>query len=317
MSLLGLRCGAAIAGVAVVGLAVAGCGSSADTSAAQPTPGGAASVAAIPVVASTDVYGSIAKAVGGDRLEVTSVINSPDADPHEYETTPADAVKVAQAKIVIMNGGGYDDFAARLVDATSAKPAVINAVDVSGLQAQVPAGEEFNEHVWYHLPTIKKVADQLAKDLGTVDSAESSTFASNAAAFNARIDTLIAKLDAVKAQHAGAKVAVTEPVPLYMTEAAGLQNATPAEFSEAIEEGTDPSAAVVNETLGLFSDKTVNLLLANSQTESPATRQVEQAATAAGIPVEGVTETLPVGVDDYVAWQSQQIDTLAKDLGNS
>jgi len=318
MPLLGLRCGAAIAGVAVVGLAVAGCGSSADTSAAPPpTPGSAASVAAIPVVASTNVYGSVAEAVGGDRVEVTSIINSPDADPHEYETTPADAVKAGQAKVVIMNGGGYDDFAAKLVDATSAKPAVINAVDVSGLEAQVPAGEEFNEHVWYHLPTIKKVADQLATNLGAVDSADASTFTANAAAFNAKIDTLIAKLDAVKAQHAGAKVAVTEPVPLYMTEAAGLVNATPEEFSEAIEEGSDPSAAVLNDTLGLFADKTVTVLLANSQTESPATQQVEQAATAAGIPVEGVTETLPAGVDDYVAWQSQQIDTLAKDLGNS
>jgi zinc/manganese transport system substrate-binding protein len=138
---------------------VAGCGSSADTS-APPTPG-SASGAAIPVVASTNVYGSVAEAVGADRVEVTSIINSPDADPHEYETTPADAVKVGQAKVVIMNGGGYDDFAAKLVGTTSVRPAVINAVDVSGLEAQVPAGEEFNEHVWYHLPTIKKVADRL------------------------------------------------------------------------------------------------------------------------------------------------------------
>jgi zinc/manganese transport system substrate-binding protein len=194
---------------------------------------------------------------------------------------------------------------------------VINAVDVSGLQAQVPAGEEFNEHVWYHLPTIKKVADQLATNLAAVDSTDAPTFTANAAAFSAKIDELIAKLDAVKAQHAGTKVAITEPVPLYMTEAAGLLNATPEDFSEAIEEGTDPSAAVLNETLGLFTGKTVKVLLANSQTESPATQQVEQAATTAGIPVEGVTETLPVGVDDYVAWQSQQIDGLAKDLGGA
>ncbi|GAA1206855.1 zinc ABC transporter substrate-binding protein [Pseudonocardia alaniniphila] len=268
------------------------------------------------MVASTNVYGSVAKAVGGDRVAVTSIIDSPDADPHEYETTPADAVKVGEAKVVIMNGGGYDDFAARLVDTASTKPAVINAVDVSGLETQVPAGEEFNEHVWYHLPTIKKVADQLAKDLGAVDSADASTFTANAAAFNAKIDALTAKLDAIKTQHTGDKIAITEPVPLYMTEAAGLQNATPEKFSEAIEEGTDPPAAVLNETLGLFTDKTVKVLLENSQTESPATQQVEQAATAAGIPVEGVTETLPAGVDDYVAWQSQQIDTLAKDLGN-
>ena len=87
---------------------------------------------------------------------------------------------------------------------------------LSGLQSQVPAGQEFNEHVWYSFPTVKKVADTIAVDLGQADPAQAATFTANAQAFDTKIDGLTAKLDAVKAKHAGAQVAITEPVPLYM-----------------------------------------------------------------------------------------------------
>lgn len=119
----------------------------------------------------------------------------------------------------------------------------------------------------------------------------------------------------MKAGHDGQQVAVTEPVPLYLLDAAGLRNATPGEFSEAAEEGTDPPAAVLTETVALFTSKAVKVLVANGQAESASTRQVEQAATTAGIPVVRVTETLPPGVADYVSWQTQQIDALATALG--
>jgi len=124
-------------------------------------------------------------------------------------------------------------------------------------------------------------------------------------------------VDTLKAAHGGEKVAVTESVPLYLLQAAGLQNATPAEFSEAAEQGTDPPAAVLNETLQLFASRTVKALLANTRTAGAATRQVEQAASVAGIPVVTVTETLPASIDDYVTWQSGQIDQLTAALGRA
>jgi zinc/manganese transport system substrate-binding protein len=319
MSLSRIRLGALTAAV-TFSLALAGCGSAAPAGA--PTAAPATAEPAVRVVASTNVYGSIIKSVGGDRVAVTSIIHSPDADPHEYESTPTDAAAVNEAKLVVVNGGGYDDFATKLVDAASAKPTVLNVVDLSGLQAATPAtpaaGEEehggFNEHVWYSLPTVEKLADRLAADLTTADPAGAATYTANATAFKGKIDGLVAKLDAIKAAHAGDKVAVTEPVPLYMIQDAGLQNATPAEFSKAAEEGTDPPAAVLNETLQLFTTKAVKVLLPNGQTESPSTKQVEQAATTAGIPVVPVTETLPAEVDDYVTWQTQQIDQLSAAL---
>ena len=303
-----VRIGALVA----LGLLVAGCGS-----APAPAPATAPSGAATPVrvVASTNVYGSIARAIGGDRVTVKSIIDSPDADPHEYEASPADAAAVGGAAIMVVNGGGYDDFAGKLVEVASAKPQVIDVVALSGLETA--GAEEFNEHVWYSLPTVEKLADRLAADLAAADPAGAAKYTANAAAFKGKVDGLTAKVDAIKAAHTGDKVAITEPVPLYLVQAAGLQNATPPEFSEAVEEGSDPSAAVLNDTLGLFTGKAVKALLANAQTESGSTRQVEQAATAAGIPVVAVTETLPAGVDDYVAWQGGQIDQLFAALGRA
>jgi zinc/manganese transport system substrate-binding protein len=305
------RIGAVVAaGLLAAGPALAGCGSAGPSAAApSPAPSGAVSV-----VTSTDVYGSIARAVGGDRVAVRSIINSPDADPHEYEATPADAAAVADATIMIVNGGGYDDFATTLLHASSAKPQLIDVVALSGLR---PAGaQEFNEHVWYSLPTVEKLAYELAADLAAADRPGAAAYAANATTFATKVNGLIARVDALKAAHGGEKVAVTEPVPLYLVQAAGLQNVTPAAFSEAAEQGTDPPAAVLNETLRLFDSRTVAALLANTQTEGAATRQVEQAAGAAGIPVVALTETLPAGVDDYVTWQSGQIDQLTAALGH-
>lgn len=325
-----------LAVLAAGSLALTGCGQPSAPPAAQPgAPGGDA----ISVVASTNVYGAVASAVGGDRVSVTSIIMSPDADPHEYEATARDAAAVGGAKVLVANGGGYDPFAGKLVEAAATKPVLIDVVAMSGLQPAEAAGEEpadqeqadqehageepaageghaeehgaFNEHVWYHLPTMAKLADTLAAELGKAAPADAATFTTNAGAFKARLDELNGKLTAIRAAHPGDRVAVTEPVPGYLVEAAGLVNATPEEFSEAAEEGNDPPAAVLNETLALFGANPVTALLLNPQAENAATRQLQDAAGAAGVPVVTMTETLPAGASDYVSWMGGQIDQLA------
>jgi zinc/manganese transport system substrate-binding protein len=267
----------------------------------------------IGVVATTDVYGSVATAVGGQHVTVTSIIHSPDADPHEYETTPADAAAVSSAAVLVENGGGYDDFAHKLVAATGSKPAVIDVTTLSGLAT----GREFNEHIFYHLPTMAKLADALAADLSRADPAHQADYQANAHAFQVKLDGLNAKVAAIKNGHAGAHIAVTEPVPLYLTEQAGLTDVTPQPFSHAIEEGTDPPAAVLQQTLALLRGPgKVDALLLNAQTESAATDQVQRAATENGVPVVRMTETLPAGTMDYVTWMGGEIDQLATALGD-
>jgi zinc/manganese transport system substrate-binding protein len=288
-----LRAGAALAAV----LMVAACGS------ASPPPAGPS------IVASTDVYGAVASAVGGDTVQVTSLIRSADADPHEYEPTPADTLAVSRATVFVANGGGYDDFATKLYDAASNKPVSIVVTALSGLETDTP---DFNEHVWYDLPTVKKLADHLATSLGAADQPNANRYLDNAKKFDAQVDGLMAKVAAVKAKHAGVKVAITEPVPGYLLDAAGLVVVTPPEFSEAVEEGTDPPAAVVTANNATFAEAKV--LVENAQTTGPITTQAEQAAAANRVPVVKVTETLPEGVTDYVVWMNGQVDALAAAL---
>ncbi|HYH31857.1 MAG TPA: zinc ABC transporter substrate-binding protein [Pseudonocardia sp.] len=317
---------AAVAALAV--LAVAGCGTGTEEPAAQPT-----GDEPIPVVASTNVYGAVVEAVGGDRVSVESLIDDPGADPHSYESTPADAAAVADARILVANGGGYDDFLTQLAETSGGDATVIEVADVSGLVPEEEHAEEhahdhgagehahehgaFNEHFWYSLPTMQALATRLATDLGTADPAGAAEFTANAEAFNGRVAELLTRAEAIGAAHAGARVAVTEPVPGYLIETAGLTDVTPPAFTEAIEEDTDPPVAVIQETLALFEGDPVRALVVNAQTRTPTTEQVREAAQTAGVPIVEMSETLPEGATDYVSWMGGQIDALADALNET
>ncbi|MDN5857657.1 MAG: zinc ABC transporter substrate-binding protein [Pseudonocardia sp.] len=299
------RTAAAVALGAATALLVAGCGSGAASAPAQ-QPGSGAKV---PIVATTNVYGAIATAVGGDRVSVRSLIDDPAADPHSFEVTPADAADIADARIVIKNGGGYDAFADKLTEGGAGERTVIDVVELSGLK---PAGgKELNEHMWYSLPTMTKLAERLAGELSAADPEGAAAYQAGAAAFVEKIKGLQQRVTTIKDKHAGERIAITEPVPGYLLEAAGLVNATPAEFSEAIEEDIDPPAAVLQEMLALFTGTPVRALILNTQTQTPTTDQVELAAQTAQVPVVGMSETLPAGQADYLAWMGGQIDALA------
>ncbi|MFE1833210.1 metal ABC transporter solute-binding protein, Zn/Mn family [Streptomyces sviceus] len=299
----------------LVGASVAlltGCGSSSDSGSDGGVSGAPAAASKVAVVASTDVYGDIVAHIGGDKVSVTSVISDPDQDPHSYEAGTRNQLALSKAKVVVENGGGYDDFVDRMLRSGGNSSAeVINAVKVSGRTA--PKGGELNEHVWYDFPTVARIADRIAAALGTADPANSAIFTKNADAFKAGLKPLEAKEAQIKKEYGGAAIAITEPVPLYMTGASGLVDKTPAEFSEAVEEGDDVSPKVLRETLALFTGKQVKALVYNAQTSGPQTERSEQAARAAGIPLVPVTETLPNG-KDYLAWMTGNVDALANAL---
>jgi zinc/manganese transport system substrate-binding protein len=299
-----------ITGVSLVLLA--GCGSSSDSGSDAGSSQSPASASAIAVVASTDVYGDIVEQIGGGKVKVTSIISNPDQDPHSYEANTQNQLALSKAKVVIENGGGYDDFVDRMLKSSNSSAEVINAVKVSGKTA--PAGGELNEHVWYDFPTVARLADRIAAALGKADPDEAAAFTKNAEDFKAKLKPLEAKEEQIKTDHGGEEVAITEPVPLYMIEAGGLKDATPEAFSEAIEEGDDVSPRDLQATLALFTGKKVKALVYNAQTSGAQTEKVEQAAKTAGIPVVPVTETLPQG-KDYLGWMTANVDALASALG--
>jgi len=299
----------ALAAVAV--LSVVGCSpSSAGNPSGSPTSSSVASGAGtVNVVASTNVYGDIVKTIGGPAVAVTSIIDRPDKDPHEYEADAQTQLALSKAQLVIENGGGYDDFVDTMLKSVRTKPTVINVADVSGLN-QHPAEGGFNEHLWYDFATVEKLAAQLVTDLSAAAPGQAATFESNAKEFTAKLGQLQRDEAAIKAKHAGEGVAITEPVPLYLLEAVGLVNKTPEAFSEAIEADTDVPPAVLIETEDLFDTKQVKVLAYNQQTTGPQTEAVLAAAERNSIGVVPVTETLPTD-QTYLSWMKANLQALS------
>jgi zinc/manganese transport system substrate-binding protein len=291
---------------AAAALALSGCASASTDGGATDEPTNSSGVR---IVASTNVYGDIAEQIGGDRVSVTSIIDSPDKDPHEYEADARTQLALSKAQLVIENGGGYDDFVDTMLSAADNKIApVLNAADISGYE-QEPAEGEFNEHMWYDFPTVKKLSDELVGQLSAIDPEGAETYEKNAEAFEGQLAALEQQEQDIKASFDTAGAAITEPVPLYLLETAGLVNKTPDAFSEAIEEGTDVPADVLKQTTALFSSGEVKVLVYNEQTEGSQTELVLSAAKDAGVPVVPVTETLPEGTD-YISWMTTNLNAL-------
>jgi zinc/manganese transport system substrate-binding protein len=331
----------AVSGIAVATLVLAGCSA---TPAADDTTDGT-----VAVVASTNVYGDIVEQIGGDLVSVTSLITSAAQDPHSYEASAQDQLAISKAALIIENGGGYDPFIDTLVSASGNVDAeVITASDASGLldeddehaadehsdeehadeAAAEGATEEehseeehsdddghnhiegFNEHIWYSIHGIEHVAEEIAHHLEELDADNAAVYASNLQEFLTQLGDLETQAEELHSSTEGMGVAITEPVPLYLLEEAGLTNQTPDEFSEAIEEGTDVAPVVLQETLALFESDSVQLLAYNEQTAGPETEQVLEAAEAAGVPVVSFTETLPDGAD-YISWMTDNLEAIS------
>lgn len=274
------------AGLAV--MACAACGSSGG--------GAGEDEGALSVVASTNVYGDIATTIGGPAVRVQSIINDPNQDPHAYEADAKTRLALSKADLVIENGGGYDDFVDSMLSSSGNTAPLLNVVDISGKKSA-----DLNEHVWYDLPTMTALVDRIVAELSQLDGDHAATFASNGESLKSELAGLESTAAMIAAANTGVEAAITEPVPLYLLEACGLENKTPAAFSEAVEEDSDVSARDLQAMLQIFDRKSVRLLVYSEQTSSPATEHVLDAAKKAGVATIAVRETLPRG-EHYVAW---------------
>jgi zinc/manganese transport system substrate-binding protein len=283
-------------GLATAALAVSGC---TDNHSGHDHDHGAASV-----VATTDVWGSVASAVAGEHASVKSVETGANADPHSFEATPADVATIADASLVVYNGGGYDHW----VDDVLAGDPEIDAVDAYSLRnAEEPA----NEHVFYDVGVAKAVAAEIAERLAENEPSHADLYRANATEFGKRADAIAESQRAIGKAHPSGSVVATEPVAYYLLRNAGITDRTPPGFASAVEEGDDPSPANVAAMLDLINAREVSVLLFNPQTETPATTQIRDAAQQASLPIVTVTETLPQGVD-YLTWQRDTTDELAQ-----
>jgi zinc/manganese transport system substrate-binding protein len=260
----------------------------------------------IAVVASTNVWGDIAAQIGGSRVTVTSLIHDLSQDAHSFEPSGRDELAVARAKVVIVNGGGYDDFLDQMLHAVSPRPTVVDAVTVASAAVRI---DPDNEHIWFDLEAVGAVAQAIERALTQADPAGRADFESGEAKFISGLAPIRQALDRIAQRDRQAPITVTEPLPLYLTAAAGLKNVMPASFSDAVEEGIDVAPSEMAGVLTLFTDHRVRLLVYNEQSTSAQTTQVLAAAKSNGIPVLSLTEIIPAG-EHYQQWMAGIVESL-------
>ena len=261
----------------------------------------------IAVVAAENFYGDVARQIGGDRVTVVSIMNSPDQDPHLFETTPGIVKQIAGAQIAIFNGADYDPWMEKLL-AAAPRPGRLT-INVAALTRH-KAGD--NPHLWYDPSIMVAVARLLDADLAKADRAHSKDYDARLAAFEASLKPLADKIAAIRGKYAGATVTASEPVFGYMAQALGLKmrNET---FQLSIMNDTEPSARDVAAFEQDLKEHKVRVMFYNKQAASKIVQRLVELARAAKIPVVGVTETAPPGLS-YQDWMLTQLNDVEKAL---
>jgi zinc/manganese transport system substrate-binding protein len=296
----------------VTSIALTGCAQS--TPEVQPTQ---EPFTGITIVASTNVWGDVAKSIGGDRVQVVSIIENFAQDPHSYEASARDQLAVNDADLIIANGGGYDPFMDSLAKAAGDKE-VLYAYLAEELEAgdQGAADDghnhdhsDGNEHVWYDFHVVEDFANRLAGALAALDADFSSEYSDNLIDFQGEIEILEDRIAAVSGKYSGASFVASEPVANYLLVELGLQDLTPKSFSQAIEEELDVSPKDLLEIQKLLKSKSVDVFVVNPQTGSVQIDALVELAKQNGISIVELSELLPKG-SRYFDWMDLNIANL-------
>jgi zinc/manganese transport system substrate-binding protein len=276
--------------------------------------GGSAASAgsSITVVATVNMWGSIASQLAGARAHVTSIITNPSVDPHSYEATAADARALASASYVIENGVGYDAWAQRLLDANpSSSRTLLNVGQLLG----VPS--DGNPHQWYSPESVARFTDRVTSDLERLDPRDAAYFAARHASFEAALGQYRALITQISTRYAGTPVGASESIFAPLATALHVSLITPGSFLRAISEGSEPTAAdkaTVDEQIRTHA---ITVFVFNRQNSTPDIARLVSEAKGQRIPVTTVTETLSPASTTFQAWQSRQLERLLAALAKA
>jgi zinc/manganese transport system substrate-binding protein len=290
--------------VAVAGL-VCGCATSASSSNSSTSTG-----RVVQVVAAENFWGSLATQLGGSHAQVTSIIDNPNADPHDYEPTASDARTMASSQLALVNGIGYDGWASKLVAANPVSGrTVITVGDVVG----IPAGG--NPHRWYSPTNVRQVLDAITSAYKRLDPADATYFdQQHQTVLSVNLKDYFDTVAAIKARYAGTPVGASESIFAPLAQALGLRLLTPASFLDAISEGSDPTAADKTAIDRQIQSRQIKVYVYNSQNATPDVQAQVNAARRQGIQVATVTETLTPAGASFQTWQVRQLHDLQQAL---
>ena len=148
------------------------------------------------VVASFSILGDFVANVGGDRIAL-HVLVGPDSDAHVFAPSPADAKTLAAAKLVFVNGLGFEGWMTRLVKASGSKAPIV--VATKGIAPRKMAAEEHHghdhaeetdPHAWQSVANAKIYVANIRDGLIAADPDGRETYEKNAAAYLAKLDAV-------------------------------------------------------------------------------------------------------------------------------
>jgi zinc/manganese transport system substrate-binding protein len=268
----------------------------------------------IAVVAVHPAWADLVRQLGGDAVEVRTLVDKPGIDPHDYEPSSDDALAFARARLVVTNGIGYDAWAGKLVDANPVDGRLV--LEVGEI---VDVADDGNPHQWYSPDAVDEVATAITEGLIELEPDLRADFEVRRRALDRLLTPYYALLDEIEEDHAGAPIGATESIVAPLADALGLRVLTPQRFINAVSEGTDPSAADRATVEKQLTTKAVRVFVYNPQNATPDVEGLVGIAERAGVAVVRMTETPPRAGEGFAEWQVAQLvalrDALVKASG--
>jgi len=263
----------------------------------------------IQIVAAENFWGSLISQLGGTHVSVVSIVTDPNTDPHEYESNSANAIEIADASFVIVNGAGYDTWALSLIAAdNNPNQKVLNVQELIGQSVGA------NPHFWYSPYYVNDTVRAMYADLLSIDPANAAYYQQQYVALNASLGVYNERISEIRHQFAGTKVASTESIFVYLANATGLDLVSPPAFMEAVAEGNDPPAQSVVQFQDLIQSGNVSVLVYNEQTVTPLTQSIKALAAQHNVPIVGVTETIQPPDVSFQVWMNGELLSLQNAL---
>lgn len=197
------------------------------------------------VVASFSILGDFVRNVGGDRVSVTTLVG-PDGDAHVYTPTPADAKRISDAGLVIVNGLGFEGWLSRLVKSSGKKPTIVTATN--GI-APRKLGSDADPHAWQSVANAGKYVTNISDALAAADPAGAEVYRANANAYLAKLDVLEREVRQAVAQIPAArrKVITTHDAFGYLAAAYGIEFIAPLGVSTESEASARDIARIITQ----------------------------------------------------------------------
>src|SRR4030081_659439 len=197
------------------------------------------------VVASFSILGDFARNGGGERVGVTTLVG-PDGDVHVYAPAPADAKKIADAKLVIINGLGLEGWLPRLVQSAGSKAAIVAATD--GI-APLKKGSDADPHAWQSVVNARIYVANIRDAFGAAAPADAEFFRANAERYLAKLDVLHREVREAMARipQARRKVISTHDAFGYFAAAYGIEFVAPLGVSTESEASARDIAGIITQ----------------------------------------------------------------------